>query len=112
MRALSKKTFLPVITAAAMLWAIPALALDLSQARSSGMVGEKTDGYVAAIQSSGDVRKLAADVNAKRKAEYTRISKENGQPVDVVAKLAAPQIIKGLPAGALYQDPDGNWIKR
>lgn len=93
-------------------WVAPALALDLQSARSSGAVGEKLDGYVAAIQSSAEVNALVADVNAKRKQEYTRISKENGQPVDVVAKLAMPQIVVKLPAGAMYQGADGSWQKK
>ena len=38
-------------------------------------------------------------VNAKRKAKYGEISKQNGQPVDVVGKLAAPQIAKSIAAG-------------
>ena len=96
----------------AVLFALPAMAIELSDARKQGMVGEKADGYVAAIKASGDVNALVSEVNAKRKAEYTRISKENGQPVDVVAKLAAPQIISGLPAGSLYQGSDGTWKTR
>ena len=91
------------------LFALPALALDLASARADGSVGEKSDGYVTALKSSGDVNALVADVNAKRKAEYERISKENGQPVDVVAKLAAAQIVGKLSSGAKYQDGSGNW---
>ncbi|MDX1975705.1 MAG: YdbL family protein [Rickettsiales bacterium] len=98
-----------MITAA---WALPALALDLQTARTSGAVGEKTDGYIAAVQSSAEVNALVSEVNGKRQAEYARISKQNGQPVNVVAKLAAEQIISGLPAGAMYQDTSGNWKKR
>ncbi|MFO0389294.1 MAG: YdbL family protein [Alphaproteobacteria bacterium] len=105
-----KKTSL--LTLFLMLFALPAMALGLADARKQGMVGEKTDGYVAAIKASGDVNSLVSEVNAKRKAEYTRISKENGQPVDVVAKLASPQIIEGLPAGSLYQGSDGVWKTR
>jgi uncharacterized protein len=92
--------------------AVPAWALDLQSARESSSVGEQADGYVAALKSTPDVNALVAEVNAKRKAEYARISKENGQPVDVVAKLAAAQIISGLPAGSSYQGSDGSWKKR
>jgi uncharacterized protein YdbL (DUF1318 family) len=92
--------------------ALPAWALDLHSARAAGQVGEKADGYVEALKATPDVNALVAEVNAKRKAEYARISKENGQSVDVVAKLAAGEIIKGLPAGASYQGGDGSWKKR
>ena len=91
------------------LLAFPALAMDLHQARSSGMVGEKADGYVTVLKPAAEVNTLVAEVNAKRLEEYTRISKQNGQPVDVVAKLAAQQIVGGLEAGAKYQDASGSW---
>lgn len=103
------KKWLFVVAALA---AFPAFALDLQSARTSGQVGEKRDGYVAPIAKSADVSSLVAEVNAKRRAEYERISKENGQPVDVVGKLAAEQIISGLPAGAKYMDASGSWKTR
>lgn len=92
--------------------ALPAFALDLQSARAAGSVGETTKGYVAVIKSSPDVEELVATVNAKRKQEYTRISQANGQSVDVVAKVAAEQIINNLDAGSLYQAADGSWKKR
>lgn len=73
-------------------FAASALALDLQTARSSGMVKENSDGYIEAVQSTAEVNALVSEVNGKRKKEYERISKENGQPVDVVGKLAAEQI--------------------
>lgn len=92
--------------------ALPAYALDLHEARSKGLVGEKLDGYVSPLKETPDALALVTEVNAKRKDEYARISKENGQPVAVVAKLAAQQIINGLPPGSAYQSPDGGWMKR
>lgn len=89
-----------------------AYALDLHGARASGQIGEKADGYVAALKSSPDVDALVADVNAKRRTEYQKISAQNGQTVDVVAKVAAGQIVSNLPAGASYQDASGNWKKK
>ena len=90
----------------------PAFALELHQARESGLVGEQLDGYAVALKASPEVNTLVTDVNAKRKEEYARISKGNGQTVDVVAKLAAQQIIAGLDAGSPYQGSDGSWKKR
>jgi len=107
-----KPRILTVLAILGALVAFPAFALDLHQARTSGMVGEKLDGYAAALKATPEVNALVADVNAKRKAEYARISKQNGQPVDVVAKLAAAQIINGLEVGSSYQDANGNWKTR
>lgn len=107
-----KLRFLTILLALGTLAAFPAFALDLHSARNTGIVGEALDGYVVAIQHSADADALVSEVNAKRKEEYTRISKANGQPVDVVAKLAAVQIINGLKTGDSYMDADGNWKKK
>jgi uncharacterized protein YdbL (DUF1318 family) len=72
--------------------ATSAHALDLNQARSQGLVTEQPTGYIAAASQTPEVNALVNQVNSGRKAEYEKISKQNGQPVDVVAKLAAEQI--------------------
>ncbi|MFA5040181.1 MAG: YdbL family protein [Bdellovibrionales bacterium] len=107
-----KIRILTLIALLGMLAASPALALDLHQARSSGLVGEKADGFAVALSQTAEVKALVADVNAKRSQEYARISKQNGQSVDVVAKLAFQQIVAGLAPGSLYQGADGSWKKR
>ena len=107
-----KTRFITLIALLGVLVASPALALDLREARSAGQVGELLNGYIAAIVQTPEVTALVADVNAKRKQEYTRISQGNGQPVDVVAKLAAQQVITNLPTGSSYRAPDGSWKKR
>jgi len=107
-----KPRVLTLLAVLGALIAFPAFALDLHQARTSGMVGEKLDGYAAALKATPEVNALVADVNAKRQQEYARISKQNGQPVDVVAKLAAAQIINGLEPDSSYQDADGKWKTR
>lgn len=104
-----KHRFFAVTCAVIMLFALPAFALDLQDARVKGQVGELRTGYVQALDSSAPVAELVKTVNGKRLAEYQRISKENGQAVDVVAKIAAERIIAGLPAGAKYQGADGSW---
>jgi uncharacterized protein YdbL (DUF1318 family) len=107
-----KKLSLTVLTLAALLLATPAFALDLHGARAQGLVGEKADGYVTAQQPSAEVNALVDDVNARRKAEYARISKENGQPLDVVGRVAAESIVGKLESGASYQGADGSWKKK
>lgn len=89
-----------------------AFALDLQEARTQGLVGEKLDGYVAAVKPSAEVDSLIKDINGRRQQEYQRISKENGKAVDIVAKLASGTIIEKLPAGSLYQSTDGSWKKK
>ena len=71
-------------------------ALDLQQARAQGLVREQSDGFVKATSTSLEAVQLANEVNAARKQEYIKISKQNGQPVDVVGKIAASEIAKKL----------------
>ncbi|MCL2473540.1 MAG: YdbL family protein [Alphaproteobacteria bacterium] len=101
--------------AAAMLFfmcATAAQAMDLQQARKSGLVGENLNGFVTAISKDAEVASFVAGVNAQRQAAYAKISKENGQPVDIVAKLAAEEIIAKLPAGSKYQNAKGEWVTK
>lgn len=107
-----KSSLFTIIIIIALFIATPAFALDLHVARDSGVLGEKNDGYVAVLKKSPEATTLADEVNAKRKAEYARISQQNKQPVDIVAKLAAQQIIEGLTKGDPYQDAEGKWQTR
>ena len=91
---------------------IDASALDLSSARSQGILGEKNDGYVSALKSDPEAKALADKVNAARKAEYAKISAAKGQAADLVGKVAAEEIAKKLPSGAKYQDASGSWVAK
>lgn len=91
----------------------PAFALDLQQAKQQGLVGEQLNGYVGVVASgNAEASALVADINAKRKQEYERISKENGQPVNIVEKLAAEKLIGRTGAGEYFQNPAGGWVKK
>lgn len=106
------RRFFPAIALCAALAAYPAFALDLASARAQGVLGEKSDGYVAVLAPAPGVQQLASDINAKRKAEYQRIAAEKGQTAAVVAKLAAQQIAGQVPPGTMVQDAGGAWKKR
>ena len=101
-----------VAAGAIMIVAGPAFAMDLASARASGVVGEKTTGYVAVIKESAEADALVAEVNARRKAEYAKISAANSQPIAIVAKLAAEQIIDKLDSGSMYQNAKGVWVAK
>lgn len=98
-----------VLTAAL---ALPAWALDLQTAKTQGLVGEKTDGYIGAVNPSGEVNALISAVNQQRKQAYVGISKENGQPLNVVETLAAKKLYDKLAGGEYYQAADGSWKKK
>lgn len=93
--------------------ALPALAITLDQARSQGLVGEANSGYIAVVsQSSPELEKLVAEVNARRKAEYARIAKRNNITVAQVAARAAQKLEARLSSGDYYQDNRGRWAQK
>jgi uncharacterized protein YdbL (DUF1318 family) len=93
--------------------ALPAWALSLDEAKTRGLVGETVSGYIAPVSgASGDVQTLVAEVNAKRRLEYSRIAEKNKQPVDVVAKLMAEKLFQRTAPGEYVQDASGTWKKK
>ncbi|WP_193165896.1 YdbL family protein [Microbulbifer hainanensis] len=93
--------------------ALPVMAITLDAARSQGLVGEANSGYIAVVnQSTPELEKLVAEVNAKRKAEYARIAKRNKIDIAQVAARAAEKLEARLPAGAYYQDSRGRWVQK
>lgn len=85
-------------------------AIDLDAAKTSGLVGETTEGYVDLVNPSApaEVRALVDDVNARRRAEYERIARENGITREQVEVLAAKKAIEKTPAGGWVR-VDGVW---
>lgn len=102
-----------LLLALTLLLPLAAPALDLDTARSQGLVGEQTDGYVGAVKGEGgdDVRKLVSDVNAKRRAAYEQIAREQGTAVEAVAALAGQKQIARMPAGTWIGD-GGRWYQK
>lgn len=86
-----------------------AWALDLQQAKSNGLVGEQTNGYLGVVKSSTEVEALVKDINAKRQHHYQRIAKQNGISVQDVASLAAQKAIAAADKGHIIQNKQGQW---
>ena len=93
--------------------ALPVFALDLDEARAKGAIGERSDGYVAAVKSdpSKEVKALVAEVNAKRRAHYEEIAKRNGAPVEAVAMLAGQKLVAQAASGQ-FVDSGSGWTKK
>ena len=94
--------------------AVPTFAADLDSSKSAGHIGEGPDGYLHVVDPSApaDTKALVADVNAKRKAKYEAIAKQNGAPLDAVAVQAGAKLIERTPPGQYVMNPDGSWRKK
>ncbi|MGE8449958.1 MAG: YdbL family protein [Pseudomonadales bacterium] len=89
-----------------------ALALDLDSAKSQGLVGEQPNGFLGVVNPTPDAVKLAADINAQRRAAYEAIAKKNGATLDQVAVLAGQKAIDKAAPGAYVKTPDGQWVRK
>jgi uncharacterized protein YdbL (DUF1318 family) len=79
-------------------------------ARADGSVGEKPDGYLAALNSSASA--MVNDLNIKRRAAYTEEARTQAVTIDQVAFVAGCRNIARTVAGEKYQAPDGSWQTR
>lgn len=94
---------------------VPAWAKDqLDSAKDSGLVGERTDGYLGIVTSapSPDIKNLVDDINAKRKKAYQEIATEQGQPVHVIERLMVKKLLNRAEPGHYFMREDGTWVKK
>lgn len=89
----------------------PAYALDLGAAKSKGLVGETTTGYLAAVKASKDVNALVSDINGKRKAHYQKIAKKNKISLEAVEVRAGQKAISKTSSGN-YVNTGSGWEKK
>src|SRR5262249_21665504 len=115
MRASWTQTLVVAGLALALLLAIGARvwAAPLDDAKAAGLVGERPDGYLAAVQPNPppDIAALVKEVNAKRRAAYEDIAAKENVPVDQVGAVTAEKIKQQAPAGEYFLNPDGSWTK-
>jgi uncharacterized protein len=91
---------------------VQAFALSLDEAKAKGWVGERMDGYLGPVIETPEVVTLVKDINNQRRAEYQRIAGGNGQPVDIIQKLAAQKAYEKTPSGFYVQNSQGAWVKK
>jgi uncharacterized protein YdbL (DUF1318 family) len=106
-----KKTFLAI---GLMMLLQNAWAIDIRSAKAEGFVGEANTGFLAAVQApaSAEVRALIADVNKKRKAQFTNTAQKTGTTVAQVANRFYELAVQKTAPGNYYQDSGGRWKKK
>jgi uncharacterized protein len=82
-------------------------------ARTAGQVGEKVDGYLGyPAPPSAEVKRMAEDINIKRKAVYAEKAQANNVTIEEYAFTAGCLAIARTAPGEKYQTPDGSWRTR
>jgi len=89
-----------------------AFAISLDQAKAQGIVGERLDGYLGAVQQTPEATQLVEEINAKRHASYEEIAKKNGAAIQAVELLAAQKAVAKTPSGQFVQLPGGAWSRK
>lgn len=95
---------------------VPAFAGQaLDTARANCQIGEQIDGYLGVVPGATPSVVAVAEmeeINVRRRAVYAQVARENGQPLDLVARLTGErQVDKASDAGECYED-DGGWKRQ
>jgi len=88
-----------------------AFGLNLSEAKSTGLVGETSKGYLAAVKASSDINALVKNINERRKAHYQKIANKNKLSLEAIEVRAGQKAISKTPAGQYINSGDG-WKKK
>ncbi|CAM5191229.1 hypothetical protein RLON56S_01351 [Alishewanella longhuensis] len=109
-----KTLFLSAVFAISM----PVFAMNLQQAMSAlpnaktqGLVGEQPNGYLGVVQNSPEAESIAKLINDARRAEYTRLAKENNIAVADVEAMAGQKAVERTSRGH-YILLDGKWLQK
>jgi uncharacterized protein YdbL (DUF1318 family) len=107
------RTLLTLIAAFAVLAPNAAFAIDLSTAKSQGLVGERHDGLIGPVTppGSGEVQALVAQTNAGRLDLYKKQAQQEGVTLDQYQAVAGSNLIQRTPSGQ-YVNTGGGWTKK
>ncbi len=95
------------------LFALPAAAQSLDQAKSAGQVGELPNGYLAPVGSQpAAIQRLVDDINLKRREQYRQIAAKNGTSLAAVEKVVGEKLQARAGPGEYIADAGGNWRQK
>ncbi|MEQ9815003.1 MAG: YdbL family protein [Azospirillaceae bacterium] len=86
--------------------------LNLDQARSQGLVGERLDGLIGVVQNAPGVQALVDSVNAQRMVRYREIASSTNAPLAAVQAQAGQTLIGRAQPGWYVQSSSGSWTQR
>jgi len=87
---------------------------SLTQPKADGLIGEQADGYLGLVAQNvpADIKKLVAEVNAKRKAGYQKIAAKQGTSLSEVEKVGGNKAIEKTLRGNYIRGANGVWHKK
>ena len=95
---------------AALLFCVPAWALELDEAKDMGLVGEMPNGYLGLIAKTPEAVALVAEINVKRKSHYQGIANDQNTALENIEKIAGEKLVKKAQAeGHYYMNVSAQW---
>jgi len=96
-----------------------AIALDaksaVDAAKTAGVVGEQSDGFLGFVKPSADTALKAAvqEINEGRAALYRQAAAKNGVTVEAAGASAYSTVVQlRLKPGEFYKPANGAWIRK
>ncbi|MBI1214845.1 MAG: DUF1318 domain-containing protein [Alphaproteobacteria bacterium] len=88
-------------------------AMTVAQAKSAGLVGERTDGMLGIVSTaSPELTELVNTTNAQRLEKYKAIAKKRGTDLNHVEAYAGRKLINLAQPGEYVMNPAGGWQKK
>jgi uncharacterized protein len=89
-------------------------AQSLDQAKAQGLVGEKVDGYIAAVTAnpSPEVQALIQTTNTGRRQAYEELARRNNIAVEQVGIVSAEKLQANARSGEYVQSASGQWVQK
>jgi len=85
----------------------------VDQGIAAGRIGERIDGYLAAVGNVSDAERRAMnEINIGRKSVYTNLAEKKGVSVEVIGRLSGEKQIAKAAPGAMIMDDSGQWKKK
>ncbi len=112
MAATLKKILSALVLGALLTLGAGAHAQTLEQAKSSGWVGERANGYLGVVQDAPGVRKLVDSINLQRRQQYRDIARRNATSLDAVEAIVGQKLIERAEPGEYVENPAGGWVRK
>lgn len=109
-----KKLLLSLVALASL--AVPAATqaqdpATIAQARRSGLIGERYDGYLGIVTASpsDELRRQVGAVNIRRRSLYSGLATRKGVTPEEVGITAACSLFRRIGIGEFYLPGQGGW---
>ena len=99
-----------ILVLCSLLFAFSSFAIELSDAKEQGLIGEMPNGLLGVVERSAQVEALVKEINGLRLSKYAEIAEKNGMTVNQVSVLAGEKTIQKTEAGQYIQNASGQWV--